>query len=269
MCRACAGDPLLSSECRRLRGEALRRFYLFTDLEPELLDQVLERTRESELGAEQWLCFHGDEARSFFLVVEGEVALLRHAADGDEVVVTIVGPGELFAEDLAFLDAAVHPLSARALGPARVAQFDRLHFRSLLDREPRLLHKLLHTLHRRNALLIEELERFTIQSASERLLSFLERQTAGSREPVPLRISKRILASRLGMRPETLSRVLAQLKACHRLAETDGCLLVLRGEDGSEPCEACPARLWGCPGPVRPERRTPADADAALEHGTS
>lgn len=246
MCRECAGDASLAAACSEARSAALRRAYLFEDLAPELFAELFAQTREAEIDADQWLCFHGDRARSFFLVLAGEVALLRSSADGDEVIVTIVGPGELFGEDLAIVDDAVHPLSARTLGPCRIAEIDRQMLRSLLEREPRLVAKLVQTLHRRNALLLDEIERVSLQSASERLLGFLRREAAG---PAPLRIPKRVLASRLSIRPETLSRILARLKEGHRLREVDGCLLPLDGSEEDDACVVCPARHWGCPGP--------------------
>ena len=246
-------DPILASECRQRRAEALRRVYLFADLSEDLFEEALSGLRERELAADHWLCFHRDPADSFYLVLEGEVALLRHSAEGEELIVTIVGPGELFGEDLVFLEEAQHPLSARTLGPCRVGSLDRRRFRSFLQRDPGLLYKLLHTLQRRNAILLDEIERVTIQSASERLMTFLESQRAiNGGAALPLRISKRVLASRLSIRPETLSRILGQLKACHRLLEVDGCLLPGTAGDTAETCAACPARVWGCPGPERP-----------------
>jgi len=249
VCRECAEDPALALECHRHRSALLRSVYLFEDLSPEHLDWVASAMQERELARDEWLCFHEQPAESFFLVLEGEVALLRETADGEELIVALLGPGELFGEELCFLDGAVHPLSARTLGPCRIATFDARRFRRLLDREPSLLGKLLQTAHRRNVLLIEELESATVRSASERLLSYLERRTAGSTEP--LRIPKHVLASRLAIRPETLSRILARLKARQRLHEVDGCLLLAGPAASEELCPTCPARFWGCPGPGR------------------
>lgn len=259
MCRGCAEDPLLASRCRERRAELLRRIYLFEDLQPAHLDEVLGQMREIALPAEHWLHLCHDPAESFYLVMEGEVALLRHSEEGDEFIVAIVGPGELFAEDLVALDEANHTTSARTLAPGQVAAFDRRRFRRLLAREPQLVDKLLHTLHRRNAILLDELERVTTRNASERLVSFLETQAA-SGAAAPLRIPKRVLASKLSIRPETLSRVLGRLKECRRIQEVDGCILLTEAHDGlCAGCADCPARLWGCPGP----RRTPLPVAAA------
>ena len=99
MCRGCIDNPTLASACRQRRAAALRRVYLLEDLSEDLFEEVLESIREQELEADRWLCFHGDPADSFYLVLEGEVALLRHSEEGEELIITIVGPGELFDED--------------------------------------------------------------------------------------------------------------------------------------------------------------------------
>ena len=269
MCRGCTEDPSLALQCRNLREETLRRVYLFEDLPLALLDQVLDRMRESTLGPDQWLCFCGDPAPSFYLVQEGEVALLRHSEDGDEFIVAIIGPGELFAEDLVFLEEPRHLLSARTLGPCQVAEFDGRQLRGFLDGEPALLHKLLHTQHRRNAMLLDEIERVTVRSATERLMAFLESQAALGAS-APQRIPKRVLASRLSIRPETLSRLLGRLKACRRLEEADGCLVLAGSEEGAcVECDACPGRVWGCPGPRRPVMPHVGAATASAEADTA
>jgi len=61
--------------------------------------------------------------------------------------------------------------------------------------------KLAATMHRRNGLLLDELERISVQDAGQRPISFLESQAA--EEGMPLRFPKRILAARLSIRPET------------------------------------------------------------------
>ncbi|MEO7973599.1 MAG: Crp/Fnr family transcriptional regulator, partial [Thermoanaerobaculia bacterium] len=156
----------------------------------------------------------------------------------------------LFGEDLALAPSARHSLSARALSRSRVAYFDRQRLHELLPRDARLVARLLETLQRRNGILLEEIERVTVQSASERLVTFLSRQQTHGR-PAATRLPKRILAARLAMRPETLSRILGKLKACNRLVEDDGCLFLTSSEDqDAARCALCPARLWGCPGPM-------------------
>ncbi|MDA8019898.1 MAG: Crp/Fnr family transcriptional regulator [Thermoanaerobaculia bacterium] len=252
MCRECVHHREPGDRCRELQRERLRRVYLFEGLPEPQFRSLLDHMAEVELEHDQWLCLLGEPAKNFYLVLEGDVALVRTSADGDDLIVAILGPGELFGEDLMYCDEPVHPLSVRALSASRLASFGCERSRLLLEADSELALKVLRTVQRRNVMLLEELEQLTVQDASARLLSFLERQAALHGPVIPLRFPKRVLASRLSIRPETLSRVLARLKDCHRIREEGGSLIVADQEAGCALCETCPARHWGCPGP-RPE----------------
>lgn len=252
MCRECALHPDLAGRCRELRAETLRKVYLFENLPEERLGRILDHMAEVELANDQWLCFRGEPADCFYLVLEGDVALVRTSSEGEDLIVAILGPGELFGEELVFCDRREHPFGVHALSNARLASFGCERTRNLLAADvellPGLLQSVLQTVQRRNVMLLDELERLTVQDAAERLLGFLESQAALHGPVVPLRFPKRVLASRLSIRPETLSRVLAKLKDCHRIREEGGSLIVADQAD-CPLCEVCPARHWGCPGP--------------------
>lgn len=228
------------------------RTYLFEGLSAAVLGSVLEGAVEIEAEAGEWLFFQEDRAESFYLLLDGDVALSRLSPDGGEVIVAILGPGELFEEDLLLVDSPRHAVSARPLGPCRLVRFSHRRLRPLLGRQPGLVSKLAGTLHRRNTLLLEEVERLSVADAGQRLIRFLESQPPAAGDRLPLRFPKRVLASRLSIRPETLSRVLARLKGCGRIREADGALVLIPDpEQACTACETCPARLWGCPGPGR------------------
>lgn len=262
VCRGCLEAPQVTPTCRGLHAESLRSVYLFEGLSKRLLDEVVASSGETELQADQWLSFAGEVARHFYLVLTGEIALLRHTEKGDEFIIALLGPGELFGEDLALHEVATEPLSVRALCASRVAIFDRRRLHAMLADEPRLVGRLLETLQRRNAILLDEIERVTVRNASERLLSFLDQQQALGGAAAP-RISKRTLAARLSIRPETLSRILGRLKACDQLHEVNGCLY-LNGSAGrgASACGQCPVRLWGCPRPGQQQPSATPSAEA-------
>jgi len=64
------------------------------------------------------------------------VALLRYSPEGDELIVAIVGEGELFEEDLLVVESPLHSVCARALGACRLASFDRASVRRLWGPSP-------------------------------------------------------------------------------------------------------------------------------------
>ncbi|MDY7091885.1 MAG: Crp/Fnr family transcriptional regulator [Acidobacteriota bacterium] len=252
MCRECLHDAALAARCNERRAELVRGQYLFSGLSDRQLEAVFGAMNAVDVEAEQWLYLQNEPAECFFLVEEGEVALLRHSSDGDEVIVAIVGPGETFADEVLFLEEPRHSVSCRALTPACVISFDRRQFSGLLDSSPQLARKVMATLHRRNQMLLDELEQKTLHSATERLVSFLASEAQGDlcSQRISLSYPKKVLASRLSIKPETLSRILAKLRECS-LVEMDGSDIVLNQSTVQREglsCESCCRRFWGCPG---------------------
>lgn len=253
MCRACAHDEAIALLCRERRPEYLRQIYLFRDLSDEQLASAVERMETLRVEDGRWIYRQGDAARRFFVVREGQVALFRQSLDGKESIIALLGEDEMFAEDLIFLEDARHDVNARAIGDSTLLSFDRQRFGAFLDESPRLCMQLMETLYRRKQLLLDEIERLTLQNATERVMTYLLGQATDEQQPQRLRLSipKSVLASRLSIQPETLSRILARLKECHYLVEEEGSLVIPRPDElrAGLQCSTCSLRSWGCPGP--------------------
>jgi CRP-like cAMP-binding protein len=251
MCRACVDDESASLICAERLPDYLRRRDLFCELSEEQLDEVVDRLRTVALADGQWLYRQGDRADRFFVVREGQVALFRQSSEGRESIITIVGPDEIFGDELIFLPEALHDLNARSVGDSTLLSLDRVRFRSFLEQSAALALRLLGTLHRRQKMLLDHIERLTLQDATQRLMAYLLDRVGSGQGPQRLELSlpKNTLAAHLSIQPETLSRILGRLKECEYLRE-DGEVLVVQSEElrAGLGCSQCPQR-WGCPGP--------------------
>jgi CRP-like cAMP-binding protein len=251
MCRACVDDEAAALVCAERLSDYLRRQHLFADLTAEQLDQVVDGSRQVRLTDRQWLYRQGDRADRFFVVREGQIALFRQSAEGRESIVAIVGPEEVFGDELIFLPEAFHDLNARSVGAATLLSLDRAGFRAFLHESAALGLRLLDTLHRRQRMLLDHIERLTLQDATQRLMAYLLDRLGDGQGPQRLELSlpKSTLAAHLSIQPETLSRILGRLKECEYLCE-DGEVLVVQSEElrAGLGCSQCPHR-WGCPGP--------------------
>lgn len=90
---------------------------LFRDLAIEQLEQLLDRHRETTHQAEQLIVMEQDLGESLFLLRSGLAKVRTFTADGDEVVMSLLGSGDLFGE-MAALDAAVRSSDVVALSAA-------------------------------------------------------------------------------------------------------------------------------------------------------
>lgn len=176
---------------------------------------LLRETLCREYPSHGLILRQGDQAQRFFIVLEGKVKLFRISADGKEKVVEIVQAGQTFAEAVMFMQKQVHPVCAEALEPVQLAALpNRLMLRCLQDNPQTCLHLLGHLsvrLHQR----LDELENLTLQNATQRLAFYLAGQVKGQMgddAELDLILPKGLIAARLSIKPETLSRAMARLR---------------------------------------------------------
>lgn len=193
---------------------ALRAHHLFESLGEELFARALQRAECVTLDAGQLLFQRDEPAGAFFVVLEGEIKLALLSRTGEEKIVERLLPGHSFAEALMFLEAPVYPLAAIAVQPSRLARIEAAGYRTMLHASPDACLRLLADLSRRLHARIREIEELTLESATRRVARHLL-ELAPLDAPAPVAVvldeSRQMLASRLAMQPETLSRILRSL----------------------------------------------------------
>ncbi|MGQ9661262.1 MAG: Crp/Fnr family transcriptional regulator [Kiritimatiellia bacterium] len=150
----------------------------------------------------------GEPCTAIYWQDTGRTQLVRIGADGTEVVLRTVRPGDIFAEGALF-EQRRYPAIARAITPGRVVGIQRNELLALLsipsfrDAFLALLMRRLHYL----AALVEKRSSSTVES---RLAHFLAEQY-GRVPKVNVELSKKDVAAAIDVTPETLSRVLRKL----------------------------------------------------------
>jgi CRP-like cAMP-binding protein len=155
----------------------------------------------------------GQPADSFFVVLDGWVKLFRITADGNEAVVSVFRRGETFAEAAMFLGAR-YPVGAEVVTPSRLLRVDGEALRRRIREQPDLALSMLASASSHLKALVEQIEQIKLLSAPQRIADFLVR-LCPAREgscSIELPYEKTLIAGRLGMKPESLSRALAKLR---------------------------------------------------------
>ncbi|MES9831815.1 MAG: Crp/Fnr family transcriptional regulator [Candidatus Thiodiazotropha sp. DIVDIV] len=190
----------------------IRVAHLFSALNDDQVRQVMESSHTGTFKDGESLFETGDEAARFFLVIGGQIKLFRVSANGDQKIIDIIQPGNTFAEALMFMEHPVYPVSAEALGAARVISFDNRRFLQILSESNEVCFRIMGTMSQRLRGLIKEIDDLTLQSATTRLCAFLLRRMEEVGMPdFTLPAAKGVLAARLSMKPETFSRILQNL----------------------------------------------------------
>lgn len=162
----------------------------------------------------------GGPLAGLFVVGKGLIAVVLRGSGGAERVVRFVGPGETFGEATALLG-RVSVVDAVALADSVVAVIAAPPLRALMARDPALSLRMAALLAERMLMLLGEIEASELRPAAERLAAYLlalTRPVAGAALSARLPATKTLVASRLGMKKETLSRLLHDLASRRLIA---------------------------------------------------
>ncbi len=203
---------------------AMRRCVLLQTLDDDSFKKVVSLSHTMQLPSDSILFEQNAPLTDIYLLVSGGIKLLRLAPSGDEKVIDIIQPGQTFAEAALFLGSCQYPVTAITLVPSIVVGFKANPYLELLKSSNKLCLSMLGKLSQRLHWMVNEVDRLTLHNATFRLVDYLLNEVAdieGNQTALCLVAPKRIIASRLSIKPETLSRTLKEL-------EREG-LIVLHG----------------------------------------
>ncbi|HEY8124471.1 MAG TPA: Crp/Fnr family transcriptional regulator [Methylocystis sp.] len=159
--------------------------------------------------------FHQDAAvDDLAFVLSGYVKLLRHSSSGRKTLIAIRSVGEMIGEAPTDADEA-HTLSAEAVGATRVLKLPAMPFARFVKESPSLCAAVAQNSKERIADLVDEIETLKSLNADQRLAHFLLALCPPGEDRCRFRLpyDKRLIAARLGVKQETLSRAFAKLRA--------------------------------------------------------
>ena len=189
----------------------LKDTYLFSQLSDSQLERVRSFSQKIRLQDGGVLFEAGDEARRFFVVIEGQIKLSRLSLNGNEKVIEVVSAGHSFAEALLFANHPNYPVRAVAITETLLIAIDNKAFLTLLRESVETCFRVMGDMSMRLRHLIKEIDDLTLQSASGRVAGYLCGRYltgGGARVKFDLDTPKGVLASRLSVKPETFSRIL-------------------------------------------------------------
>lgn len=194
---------------------------IFSHFTPAECEELLAYCTHHNLVKNENLFRQGEAATGFYVVVHGRIKLALQAPRGTEKVVEIVTDGGSFGEAAMFLGKP-YPLLAQALCESLVIFIRGEFIFSRIESDPQFARSMLCTLSHQLHSLIADVESYSLKSATERIAAFVLKESARRQsDQIILALSKCVLASRLSITPETLSRALHQMSN-RGLVEVDG-----------------------------------------------
>jgi CRP-like cAMP-binding protein len=188
----------------------LRNHPLFREFPPAVIEHFGTYMTRRSVRRGATIFAKGDPGTGLMAVLWGSVKMSVPTADGREVVLNIINPGEIFGE-MALLDGRPRSADAVAMDDCELMVIDRRDFIPFLRGEPDIALKFIEILCARIRRTSEQVEDVMYLSFPGRLAKTLLQLTGGAGTSAPhrnVRITQRELSSIIGMSRESTNKQL-------------------------------------------------------------
>jgi CRP/FNR family transcriptional regulator, cyclic AMP receptor protein len=152
----------------------LRRHEFFRSVPEEITARLAAHAREVSFRPGQRIFNRGDEGHGLLAVLSGTVKISIQSERGQEIVLNLIGPNEVFGE-IALLDGGTRTADATAVTRCQLVSLDRRDFVAVLTSEPLLAVKLLEVVSGRIRRTSQQVEDLTFADLPTRLARVLLR----------------------------------------------------------------------------------------------
>ncbi|MDU8928516.1 Crp/Fnr family transcriptional regulator [Alisedimentitalea sp. MJ-SS2] len=190
-----------------------KRSVLFSHVPDGMLAELLKDSHKRNVARGATLFVQGDPANHMYVVLSGCVKLVRITPGGEEVVVAVYSEGASFGEAVA-LKGGTYPVTVDAVQDSLLLQVESRVVFDTLRSDPDLALSMLSSTFNHLHELVMEIESLKALSGAQRLATFLISLAPVEEGPCSLVLpyDKVLIAKRLGMKPESLSRSFANLR---------------------------------------------------------
>ena len=196
----------------------IRKFDIFSGLRPEILSEIVQTSKLNFY--KKGTIIYDALARGkpyFYSVINGWIKLFTISENGTEIIRDILSETHCFNENL-LTDSPVNPLTAQAISDIQVVLTPIYVLKKWLAVDTSFASNFLKMLLQKQTELSDRIEHLSIQTMTQRIGCFLLKlhvEGTSSDSPVHLPYDKSLIATQLGMCPETFSRALLKLsKEC-------------------------------------------------------
>jgi len=207
---------------------------VFTGLPARELESLAAAAQEESCRAREYMFHEGDPALWLYLVKTGRVRIVRHSRVGKDVVLELLGPGEVFG-GVAVIERRPYPASAQATEPSVVVKISADVVVGLSERHPSVVREMALLIGRRLRAAHDSVTR-SVEPVEARLgatlLRLADREGVRTKDGVelPFHLTRQSLADMSGTTVETAIRVVGRWLR-DEVVEDRGGRLVVRDRD--------------------------------------
>jgi CRP/FNR family cyclic AMP-dependent transcriptional regulator len=209
----------------------LRALPIFETLDDDCLRPLMGVASLRNIPRHTVVLNAGDSTDNIYFVLSGALKVQVSDEDGREVILSKLGPGELFGE-MGVLDD--HPRSATVLAvePSEVVVMGKADFKQCLVDNPDVSLFIMRNLTKRLRMADRNIESLALLDVYGRVARLLleSSETVNGRKVVTKKITKQDIGKMIGASREMVSRVMRDLTAQGLIEERDGQLILLDPE---------------------------------------
>jgi len=195
-------------------NKQLAQLPIMKRLHADVLEQVSQRGTVEKIPAGTDICRESEEANSVIWVLSGRLKTAVHLGEKEETVIDIISRGgKLGLAEVA--EGGAYSVSAQSIEDAAIFRLKKDDFLGLMETEFDFQMAVFAHISFVMRGAVKEINDLKLKNTSRRLGSYLLAMTPieeGAAD-IDLAFGKRLLAARLAMKPESLSRALAKLKS--------------------------------------------------------
>ncbi|AGS25600.1 Crp/Fnr family transcriptional regulator [Rhizobium etli] len=194
------------------KNPALLRSDLFDGLDEATVEELAATAQFRTFAADERIIAEGEPASFVYGVMSGFVRLSKAESAGREADICICEPGDTFGEYL-LSGGGAYAYSAWSADGSEVALFELSDLRALADRYPVMHRNVMRIMTRHLLGAMDCIAGDRLHTAAQRVANYLISRCPASASQATFRLPyrKRILAGKLGLAPEALSRAFAAL----------------------------------------------------------
>ncbi len=189
--------------------ETLNSASLFDDVDPVVLSSLADRSTIKEIDKGKLLFYQDDLADAVYVVHSGCLSIFLGMADGRELVINVMHPGDVFGEIALFTDQS---RSAGAIGreDAQVVAIPKQAFMDIVEGESDLLRRVLEMTAQRLRMSSERESALAFLDASARIARVLLSLEEQAQEQGTIEITQEDLAQHVGLTRQTVASTLSR-----------------------------------------------------------
>lgn len=180
---------------------------IFSNLTNEEMLEVASITTDKTYKKGEMIYIAGDIGERLYVIHTGKVKITRISDSGKEQVIRVLGSGEFLGE-LSLFSSQLLTDNAEVLEDTTVCIISAEKLKNLMVKYPTITFKVMEELSKRLAKAENLIENISLHGVEKRLAHTLVNMANDNGE-IFLKMSKRDLASHIGMSQETLSRKLS------------------------------------------------------------